>query len=160
MHFRGFSSVQFSGSVVSDSLRPHESQHAGPPCPPPTPGLHSDSRPSIGHQCLWVQMCSRVWLWDPRNGSPPGSSVRGILQARTLEWAAISSSRGSCQPGLNLHLLCLLHWQVGSLPLAPPGKSLYSAYHTQWISNFHTAPLVGEAVISATKHLSNPRVIK
>ena len=40
------SSVQFSPSVVSDSLRPHESQHAGPPCPSPTPGVHSDSRPS------------------------------------------------------------------------------------------------------------------
>ena len=41
-----FSSVQFSCSVVSDSLRPHESQHARPPCPSPSPGVHSDSRPS------------------------------------------------------------------------------------------------------------------
>ena len=42
-----FSSVQsLSPSVVSDSLRPHESQHARPPCPSPTPGIHSDSRPS------------------------------------------------------------------------------------------------------------------
>ena len=40
------SSVQFSRSVVSDSLWPHESQHARPPCPSPTPGVHSDSRPS------------------------------------------------------------------------------------------------------------------
>ena len=39
-------SVQFSCSVVSDSLRPHESQHTRPPCPSPTPGVHSDSRPS------------------------------------------------------------------------------------------------------------------
>ena len=38
--------VQFSRSVVSDSLRPHESQHARPPCPSPTPGVHSNSRPS------------------------------------------------------------------------------------------------------------------
>ena len=37
--------VQFSRSVVSNSLRPHESQHARPPCPSPTPGVHSDSRP-------------------------------------------------------------------------------------------------------------------
>ena len=35
------SSVQFSRSVVSDSLRPYESQHARPPCPSPTPGVHS-----------------------------------------------------------------------------------------------------------------------
>ena len=41
-----FSSVQFSRSVVSDSLWPHESQHTRPPCPSPTPGVHSDSRPS------------------------------------------------------------------------------------------------------------------
>ena len=41
-----FSSVQFSCSVMSDSLRPHESQHARPLCPSPTPGVHSDSRPS------------------------------------------------------------------------------------------------------------------
>ena len=41
-----YSSVQFSRSVVSDSLQPHESQHARPPCPSPTPGVHSDSRPS------------------------------------------------------------------------------------------------------------------
>ena len=40
-----FSSVQFSRSVVSDSLRPHESQHARPPCPSPTPGDHSESGP-------------------------------------------------------------------------------------------------------------------
>ena len=44
--FRTFSSVQFSRSVVSDSWGPHESQHARPPCPSPTPGVHSDSRPS------------------------------------------------------------------------------------------------------------------
>ena len=40
------SSVQFSRSVVSDSLRPHESQHARPPCPSPTPRVHWDSHPS------------------------------------------------------------------------------------------------------------------
>ena len=39
------SSFQFSRSVVSDSLRPHESQHARPPGPSPTPRVHSDSRP-------------------------------------------------------------------------------------------------------------------
>ena len=40
------SSVQFSCSVVSNSLRPHESQHARSPCPSPSPSVHSDSRPS------------------------------------------------------------------------------------------------------------------
>ena len=41
-----FSSVQFSRSVMSDSLLPHESQHARTPCSSPTPGVHSDSDPS------------------------------------------------------------------------------------------------------------------
>ena len=41
-----FSSVQFSHSVMSNSLWPHESQHARPPCPSPTPGVHSNLRPS------------------------------------------------------------------------------------------------------------------
>ena len=41
-----FSSIQFSCSVVSDSLRPHESQHTRPSYPSPSPGVHSDSRPS------------------------------------------------------------------------------------------------------------------
>ena len=40
------SSVQFSPSVVSNSLRPHESQHARPPCPSWTPGIYSNSCPS------------------------------------------------------------------------------------------------------------------
>ena len=40
------SSVQFSCSVMSESLRPHDLQHARPPCPSPTPGVHSNSCPS------------------------------------------------------------------------------------------------------------------
>ena len=45
---------------------------------------------------LCAQLLSRVWLFvTPMDCSPPGSSVRGILQPRILEWVAISSSRGS-----------------------------------------------------------------
>ena len=55
--------------------------------------------------------------------SPPGSSVHGISQARILNWVAILSSRGIfLTQGLNVCLLCLLHWQVDSLPLTLPGK--------------------------------------
>ena len=43
---RFISSFQFSSSVVSESLQPRESQHARPPCPSPTPGVHSNSNPS------------------------------------------------------------------------------------------------------------------
>ena len=44
--FMDIRSDQISCSVVSDSLQPHETQHARPPCPSPTPGVHSDSGPS------------------------------------------------------------------------------------------------------------------
>ena len=53
---------------------------------------------------LWIQFAcmlshfSHVWLCDSVDCSPPGSSVRGILQARILEWVAVPSSRGSPWP--------------------------------------------------------------
>ena len=50
-------SVQFSCSVVSDSLQPHESQHTRPPCPSPTPRVHSDSRPVSDSAILWMRAC-------------------------------------------------------------------------------------------------------
>ena len=69
---------------------------------------------------------SRVQLFDSQlfetlmDCSPPGSSVHRTLQARILEWVAISSSRGiSLTQGLNPHLLCLLQGLEGSLPLCP-----------------------------------------
>ena len=64
-----------------------------------------------------LQLCPT--LCNPMDCSPPGSSVHGILQARILEWVAFSREEGIFPTqGLNLHLLRLLHWQVGSLPLA------------------------------------------
>ena len=69
-----------------------------------------------------LQSCQT--LCDPRDCTFPGSSVHGILQARILEWVAISFSRRSSLPrDRTLHLQHLLHWQVDYLPLAPPGKS-------------------------------------
>ena len=60
-------------------------------------------------------------LGGPVDCSPPGSSVHGILQARMLEWVAMPSSRRTSWPRDGTASLSLLHWQVGSLPLAPPG---------------------------------------
>ena len=48
--------------------------------------------------CMHAQSLSHVWLCNPMDCSPPGFSVPGILQARVLEWVAISSSRGSSWP--------------------------------------------------------------
>ena len=49
-----------------------------------------------------------VWLLlDPMGCSPPGSSIRGILQARILEWVAMPSSRGSSQPENRTQVSCI-----------------------------------------------------
>ena len=69
------------------------------------------------HKCvLVIQSC--LTLCNPMDCSPQGFSVHGILQARILEWIAIAFSRGIFPTqGWNPHLLHLLHWQAGSLPL-------------------------------------------
>ena len=66
---------QFSLSVVSDSLRPHESQHARPPCPSPTLGVHSDSRPSS----QWCHQPSHP-LSAPSPCAPSPSKHQSIFQ--------------------------------------------------------------------------------
>ena len=76
---------------------------------------------------------------NPMDCSPPGSSVHGILQARLLEWVIMPSSRGSTwSRDWTRVSLCLLHWQVGSLPLAPPGKPIF---------------IISSAVLDFTNHL-------
>ena len=68
--------------------------------------------------CCCLVAKSFLTLCNPVNYSLPDSSVRGISQARMLEWVAISFSRGSSRPRDKSLSLCLLHWQVGSLPLS------------------------------------------
>ena len=59
--------------------------------------------------CYFVaQLC--LTLCDPKDCSPPGSSVHGILQARILEWVAISFSRGSSQPRDQVYISCIGRW--------------------------------------------------
>ena len=78
--------------------------------------------------CVCVCMSAKLLqpcltFCDPMDCSPTGSSVHGVLQARVLEWGAIFLlQRIFPTQGSNPHLLHLLHWQVGSLPLSPPGK--------------------------------------
>ena len=68
--------VQFSCSVMSDSLRPHELQHTRPPCPSRTPGVHSDLRPSS----LWCHPPSHPLL-------SPSPSARNPSQHHSLfQW--------------------------------------------------------------------------
>ena len=83
----------FSCSVMSDCLQPHGRQHAGLPCPSPSPGACSNSCPlsqwchaticSPAAAAKLLQLCPT--LCDPIDGNPPGSPVPGVLQARTLE---------------------------------------------------------------------------
>ena len=73
--FHRFSSVQFSHSVVSDSLQPHELQHARPPCPSPTPGVHSNSCPS-SRWCYPAISSSVI----PSPPAPNPSQHQGLLQ--------------------------------------------------------------------------------
>ena len=65
------SSVQFSRSIMSDSLRPHESQHSRPPCQSPTPGVHSDSHSS--NQGCHAAISSSVVPFSSRPQSLPAS---------------------------------------------------------------------------------------
>ena len=67
------SSVQFCCSVVSDSLPPHESQHAKPPCPSPTPRVHSDSHPIESVMASSHLILSRPLLLLPQ--IPPSIKV-------------------------------------------------------------------------------------
>ena len=67
-----FSSVHFNCSVMSNSLRPHESQHAKPPCPSPTPGVHSNSCP-LSRWCHPAISSSVVPFSCPQSLSASGS---------------------------------------------------------------------------------------
>ena len=68
-----------------------------------------------------LQSC--LTLGSPMDGSPLGSSVLGDAPGSNagVDCPALLQGVFPAQ-GWNLHLLCLLHWQVGSLPLAPPEK--------------------------------------
>ena len=75
-----------------------------------------------------LQLC--LTLWDLMDCSLPGSSIHGILQARTPRVGCHALLQGIfLTQRLNPHLLCLPHRQVGSLPLAPPGTPISV---TQW----------------------------
>ena len=91
-----FSSVQFSHSVMSDSLWPHELQHARPPCPSPTPGVHSDSMSiksvmSSSHLIL----CSPLLLLPP---IPPSIRVFSNESALRMRWPNYRSFSFSISP--------------------------------------------------------------
>ena len=99
-----FSSVQFSCSVMSDSLWPHESQHARPPCPSPTPGVYSHSHlsspwchPAISSSVVPFSSCpqslpasesfqmSQLFAWGGQ--STGASALASFLPKKSQGWS-------------------------------------------------------------------------
>ena len=80
-------SVQFSHSVVSDSLQPHESQHAKPPCPSPTPRVHPNSCPSS--RCCHPAISSSVIPFSSCPQSLPASG--SFLMSQLFAWSGQST---------------------------------------------------------------------
>ena len=104
----GYSPVQFSHSVVSDSLWPHGPQHARPPCPSPTPGVYSNSgplsrwcHPTISSSAVPFSSCLQYF---PSSGSfqmsqlfaSGGQNIRvsastSVLPMNTQDWFPLGS---------------------------------------------------------------------
>ena len=98
-----FSSAQFSSSVVSDSLRPHELQHARPPCPSPTPGVHRNPcplsqwcHPTISSSVVPFSSCPQSFpasrsfqmsqLFASCGQSIGASASKSVLPMNTQDW--------------------------------------------------------------------------
>ena len=90
-----FSSVQFSSSVMSDSLRPHGSQHTRPPCPSPTPRVHSNSCPSTVMPSSHLIFCCPL-LFLPL--IPPSIRVFSNESALRIRWPKYWSFSFSISP--------------------------------------------------------------
>ena len=99
-------SVQFSRSVVPDSLQPHESQHARPPCPSPTPRVHPNScalswccHPAISSSVVPFSSCpqllpasgsfpmSQLFAWDGQSIGVSASTL--VLPMNTQDWSPL-----------------------------------------------------------------------
>src|SRR5574341_1276672 len=89
-------SVQFSRSVMSDYLQPHESQQARPPCPSPTPGVHSDSQPSSRMMpSSHLILCCPLLLLPP---IPPSIRVFSNESTLRMRWPKYWSFSFSISP--------------------------------------------------------------
>jgi len=97
--------------------------------------------PNQPYLCLLI-MCVRAQslqssptLCDSWDCSSPGSSVHGILQASTLEWVAMLSSRGYSQPRDRTHMSCISCVEGGFIIAEPPGKPFYLLYLELYVAN-------------------------
>ena len=137
---------------MSDSVRPHRRQPTRLPRPWDSPGKNTGVGCHFLLQCMKVKSESEVaqscpTLCHPVDCSLPGSSIHGILQARILGMP-FPPSKYLPDPGLKPCLLHLLHWQVGSLPLASRGKekvkvkllSRVRLFATPWTAAYQAPP--------------------
>ena len=91
---------------------------------------HTHTHPILFQRYNATSMCacsvakSCLTLWESVGCSLQGSSVHGILQARVLEWVAISTSKGSSHPGIEQESPASPNWQVHSLPLSHQGSPI------------------------------------
>ena len=116
-------SVLFSHSVVSDSLRPHESQHARPPCPSPTPGVHSDWRPLS--QWYHPAISSSVVPFSSHLRSFPASGAFQMSQLFTSDGQSIGVSVSSSIFPVNIQDWFPLRW-TGRSPYSPRDSQEFS----------------------------------
>ena len=114
------SSVQFSHSVESDSLRPHEPQHTRPPCPSPTPGVHPNPRP-LSRWCH-PTISSSVIPFSSCHQSFPASGSFPMNQLFALDGQSIGVSASTSVLPMNTQDWSPLGW-TGWISLQSKGLS-------------------------------------
>ena len=155
------SSFQFSRSVVSDSLRPHELQHTRPPCPSPTPGVHSNScplsrwyHPAISSSAVSFSSCPQSlpasvfsnestlcmrWpkYWSFSISISPSKEHPGLISLR-MDWLDLLAVQGTLKSLLQHHSSkALILWRSAfftvqlSRPYMTTGKTIAL---TRWTS--------------------------
>ena len=137
-----FSSVQFSHSVVSDSLRPHESQHARPPCPSPTPGVYPNSCPS-SWWCL-PAISSSVVPFSSCPQSLPASESLPMSQVFAQGGQSIGVSASASMLPMNTQDWSTLGW-TGWISLQSKGLSRVFSNTTVQKHQFFSAQLSSQS---------------
>ena len=143
--------VEFSRSVVSDSLWPHKLQHARPPCPSPTPGVHPNScplsqwcRPAISSSIVPFSSCpqslpasgsfpvSQLFAWGSQ--SIGVSALASVLPLNTQDWSPLGWTGWISLQSKGL-------WRVFSNTTVQKHQFFGAQLSSQSNSHIHTWPL-------------------